>query len=438
MQSSILYQQFAKQITPLIEQGHTRFSVALSGGVDSVVLLHLLKTMQAFELQPELQIEAVYVNHGLSNYADDWQGFCEDLCQQLAVPFKAIKVAIEPQSRTSLEAQARDARYQALDATCMQSSVILLGQHLNDQLETFFLRLKRGSGLQGLGAMKPLRQLSTGRVCFRPLLYVTRAEVEQFAQQHLIDHITDDSNTDERFDRNYIRSQVMPVLTERFKGFEKSVARSIELLQQQQTLLDEYTSADLQLVQNPEQGISCSQLAGFSEARQANLVRFWLLQFTPQLPSQKQLQQILSQGLTAKADAQIKIRLIDGDIRRHQGFLYFVKPQVDASVIELSADNCLLCDGRRLTCMQGRGIRVPLATERVSIRFNESKARFKPLHKPGSNTLKHWFKDAKLAPWLRAHVPLVFYNEQLVQVVGYFINADYAVEHGVFWSIENE
>ena len=211
MYTSAIYQQFKKSLNSYIEQGKTVFTVALSGGVDSVVLLHLMGALK--EHNPVIDVSAIYVHHGLSQYADDWQRFCKNICIELNVPFEAVKVVIEQQSRTSLEAQARDARYKALDELSPQGSIILLGQHLNDQVETFLLRLKRGSGLKGLGAMHQARFLQSGRVCFRPLLNVTRSDIEAFAAQFNIKHITDDSNTDERFDRNFLRSKDSPCIS---------------------------------------------------------------------------------------------------------------------------------------------------------------------------------------------------------------------------------
>ena len=431
MQTSDLYHHFLAQLQPLLNAQQSSFSVALSGGVDSVVLLHLMK--QAQQQHSELKLEAVYVNHGLSKYADEWQGFCQSLCEELNVAFKAVHVEIYERSRTSLEAQAREARYQALDENCIPGSVILLGQHLNDQLETFLLRLKRGSGLQGLASMPQTRLLASGRVCFRPLINVTREQIEQFADEFAITHITDDSNVDERFDRNFLRHQVLPILTERFQGFEKSAARSIRLLQKQQSLLDEYTQNDLIHCQNKQGGLSCEAIAGFSKPRQANLIRAWLNQFTHQLPSENQLQQIIEQGLTAKADAQIKICLQSGDVRRHQQHWYFVKEQAIPEAMDIALQSVELIGGRKLILKAGKGIRKPKPDEQVRVEFNKPQARIKPLHKPGSNTLKHWFKDAKVAPWLRAQTPLIFYNDQLVQVVGYFISEQHSVEDGILW-----
>ena len=434
MQTTLLYQQVKNVIKPYVAAHKCSFTIALSGGVDSVVLLHVMNALKAD--MPQLQLSAVYVHHGLSQYADDWQLFCNKRCDALDITFYAAQVKIDRKTRTSLEQQARDARYQALDQLSPSGSIILLGQHLNDQLETLLLRLKRGSGLQGLTAMRQTRMLSSGRECVRPLLNVTRQDIEQFAVNFTLEHITDDSNSDERFDRNFIRQQVVPLLSERFKGFEKSATRSVNLLQQQQDVLDEYTQQDLQQCQNNQQGLSCLALANYSAARQANVLRSWLGQFTALMPSHQQTLQILSQGLTAQADAQLLIQLAQGQVRRHQQFLYFVRDTaVPLSQLVTDAE-LLLSDGRSLVQLTGEGIRKPLPNEQVTVHFNCPQARIKPLKKPGHNTLKHWFKDAKVAPWLRASVPLIFYNEQLVYVVGHFISAEHYQQEGIFWNIK--
>ena len=432
MHTSQIYLQVQQALNQYIENGQFTFTVALSGGVDSVVLLHIMHGLK--QQYPQLNLSAIYVNHGLSDNAHHWQQFCQARCEQLSIDFKAAHVIIKQQSRTSIEAQAREARYQALDEYSPSCSVILLGQHLNDQIETFLLRLKRGSGLKGLGAMQPIRVLERGRECFRPLLAIKRSEIEAFAQQFNISHITDESNSDERFERNFLRQQIVPKLAERFTGFEQCTARSIELLQQQQALLDEYTQQDLAQCINQHQALELHKLSDYSAGRIANVLRAWLALFSHTMPSQKQLTQIMSQAIHAQADAQIKIELSDGQIRRHQGLLYFVQPTPLALNIErVTSRELVLNDGQILQCLQGIGIRAPKPDEQVSVRFNCNSARIKPLKKPGSNSLKHWLKDAKVAPWLRAHIPLIFYNDELVQVVGYFVSDNHKDENGVIW-----
>ena len=117
--------------------------------------------------------------------------------------------------------------------------------------------------------------------------------------------------------------------------------------------------------------------------------------------------------------------------------MYFVNESVTAQKEQsVTSDNQKLSDGCYLMSFRGEGVRSPFADEQVTVRFNCPQARIKPLKKPGHNTLKHWFKDAKVAPWLRANIPLIFYNEQLVFVVGHFVSAEHYEQEGIFWKIK--
>lgn len=437
MKSSLLYQQFKTSMAALNPTQRV-LCVALSGGVDSVVLLHLCTLLR--EEFPELSVEAIYVHHGLSPHASEWQRFCAQLCEQLHVPFQFKKVKVERKARQSIESQARDARYMALDELASHKALLLLGQHGDDQLETFLLRLKRGSGLLGLGAMKPQTQLKSGRVCIRPLLNIGRDEIEAFATEYQITHIEDESNRRDDFDRNFLRNQVIPLLKSRFSGLLPSTLRSIQLLQQQQLLIDEISTEDLaQCIKrcNNALCLDIHQLGQLSELRQNNVVRAWLKRLQVAMPSQIQLSQIRQQALMSKEGAQLRIELKVGSVRRHRGLLYWVVEQeVPQAHTNIGLNTIQLSTDRTLSVSQGRGVREPNDGEVVSVRYGRLKEKFRPYLKPGRNTLKHWLKDAGIPVWQREQVPLIYYNDELVQVVGYYTNHDYFVaDSGIYWKV---
>ncbi|MCF2859446.1 tRNA lysidine(34) synthetase TilS [Pseudoalteromonas sp. SMS1] len=438
MERTSVYEQFVM----LLEQHsggriQNGFTVALSGGVDSVVLLHLCHTY--INQHRGIPLKAVYVNHGLSDSAMQWQRFCEQLCHTLSVEFSAVTVTLCPKPRVSLEAMAREARYRALDEHALPDSAILLGQHADDQVETFFIRLKRGSGLQGLGAMRFSTQLQSGRHCLRPLLNVERSDIEAFAKTFSLAHIEDESNQSDVFDRNFLRNHVLPLLKTRFKGFVPSVLRSISLLQAQQALVDEISYGDLTRC-TEHQCLLVTQLNTLSALRQNNVVRAWLAQKHVDMPSKKQLAQIIQQSLNARPDAQVNIQLAQGSIKLYQGKLYWVtKDQVPLPVVsDLKLTQPVrIADGRQLIVCEGKGVRRPLCAETVSLKFGCLSEHIKPLGKPGHNSVKHWLKDLKVPTWERTRVPLIFYNETLVAAVGYFVNETYASEQGIYWKEVN-
>ncbi|PAJ73287.1 tRNA lysidine(34) synthetase TilS [Pseudoalteromonas sp. NBT06-2] len=444
MKASKIYQTFSNVILQklkTIKPHSNSLTVALSGGVDSVVLLHLANTFQ--KNNPDIFISAIHVDHGLSDNAKNWQLFCTQLCDKLEIPLKIAEVSVIKKTRQSLEAVAREQRYLALFKLSDPTSIILLGQHQDDQVETFLLQLKRGSGLAGLSAMASLSS-QQGRYLLRPLLNTSRAQIECFAKNYAIPHINDESNDDKRFDRNYLRHDIVPQLNERFKGFNACVSRSVELLQQQQTLIDEISQSDLIQAyhfsqSNKANTIPVPFLSSLSFARQANLVRYWLGQHNLLMPSKAILDQILNQAINAKIDAKICIQLGKHTIQRFRNELYVVDPvETILDVLDCDIETVSLSNAAKLKKCQGKGIRDIKPEEILNIRFATLKDRIKPRNKPGSNTVKHWLKSEKVPPWQRDSIPLIYYDDTLVQVVGYFINDDYAQEQGVFWQLIEE
>ncbi len=403
--------------------------VAFSGGLDSTVLLHLASNYARLN---QIPLRAIYINHGLSPYADDWQSHCEQVCIDLGVSFQAIPVVLERGPRQSLEALARDARYQALLNAASDDDVILLGQHQDDQVETFLLQLKRGAGLKGLASMAP-RKHQHGHALVRPLLDISRSAIASYAKDNGLSWVEDESNLDEEFDRNFLRQSVLPLITKRFVGFNKAVARSARLLQQQAALIDEYAQADFQTL-HFNGTLSVSALAALSVARRNNVLRHWFSIEQLFMPSEAQMMEINKQVFAAKADANVLIQLGTKQLRRYRDRLYLVLPQAPIEpVSHVFGYRVPLSNGQVLNRVVGEGVRPPNDDEQISILFGMTSSRFKPQGKPGSNKLSHWFKEAGVPPWLRSRIPLVFYNDVCVQVVGYWFHQDYVTQDGQAW-----
>ncbi|NVJ58135.1 MAG: tRNA lysidine(34) synthetase TilS, partial [Vibrionaceae bacterium] len=217
-----LYQTFSTIIDRYYAP-NTRIVLAFSGGVDSRVLLDLLTQ---YHKEKQVDCLAVYVHHGLSSNADDWLARCQMWATQSGIDFIAEHVQLNANGE-SLEACAREARYQALRQHLNANDLLLTGQHSDDQLETFLLALKRGSGPKGLSAMGEATALGEATIV-RPLLSVSRAQIEHYAQQQGLEWVEDESNQDTRFDRNFIRHQISPLLTQRWPHFAQSVNRSAQ------------------------------------------------------------------------------------------------------------------------------------------------------------------------------------------------------------------
>jgi tRNA(Ile)-lysidine synthase len=256
--------------------------IALSGGLDSTVLLHLLASLAQREALPPLS--AIHIHHGLQAAADAWPAHCRELCAALSVPLQVEHVQVAPGA--SLEQAARDARYAAFAARLGDGELLLSAQHRDDQAETLLFRLLRGAGVQGLSAMPASRGLGAGQLV-RPLLNCSRAELLAYAREQKLHWVEDPSNADERFSRNYLRRQVLPVLLNRWPQALTSMSRSATHLSEAGQLLDELAQQDVAAAKVSGQfawlalpSLALAALRALSEPRQRNALRYWLRPMT--------------------------------------------------------------------------------------------------------------------------------------------------------------
>ncbi len=248
--------------------------VGFSGGLDSTVLLHLLAAERA---SSGVVLSAVHVHHGLNPQADAWARHCRAVCRHWQVPFLLRRVSVNRAPRTSLEQEARTARYAAFST--LPADVMALAHHANDQAETLLLQLLRGAGPKGLSAMASLKPL-VGAILkpsavWRPLLGFTRAQLEAYARRHQLGWIDDDSNRDVRFKRNFVRHELMPVLARGFPAPVAALARAARHQADAATLADVLADIDLAGARTGA-GLDAVFLRSLEDARLKNLLRRWI------------------------------------------------------------------------------------------------------------------------------------------------------------------
>lgn len=245
-----------------------RLCCALSGGVDSVVLLQMLH-----ELRPAFGFDlcAAHVHHHLSPRADAWAAFCTACCARLEIPCSVLHVDVPANDPEGLEAAARRARHAALDAVACDW--LVFGHHQDDQAETLLFRLMRGTGLRGAGAMAPLeRPAAVRRGRLRPLLGLRRAEIEAWARDRGLAWVDDDSNADCRFRRNALRHGVMPPIERIFPAAVPALARAAEHFREASALLDQLAALDEAACGGAM--LERTALLALDDARVANLLRW--------------------------------------------------------------------------------------------------------------------------------------------------------------------
>lgn len=414
-----------KLISLVLEQikHYPKLTIALSGGLDSMALLHLVKQIQVIHL-PNLKLKAIHIHHGLSPNADEWQQHCETYCQQWQIPLQTLKVSIDKKQH-NIEAQARSARYNAFQSVLTAQDVVCTAQHLDDQVETFFLALKRGSGLNGLSAM-PKSHQKYGFLLLRPLLEVSRSQLEQYAQQHQLCWVEDESNQDHAYDRNFLRSAVLPILNDRFQQFNQMVARSISHCQTQNELLHQLLAEQVKKLIQKEGSLAILPLHEKNELERNAILRFWLEAQQAPILSQTQLQQLWQTVAIAKQDANPKLIIESTQFRRFQNQLFRLPLYADLTNFNYIWDLKKVVDlpdklGQLKMGLEKGDCRLPHQDETVSIRFTAKPDNYAIVGRTHSRTLKKIWQERQISPWQRTRIPFIFYNETLICAVNQFV-----------------
>lgn len=398
------------------------FLIALSGGLDSTVLLSLFaKLRQKQPHLPPLSIRAIHIHHGLSQNADCWAKHCQDLCDQLQIPLIIERVQVD--KTNGIEAGAREARYQAIKKHLQTQEMLVTAHHLNDQTETFFLALKRGSGLQGLGAMQQ-QSVLFGMPILRPLLGFTRTQLENYAQKEKLNWITDESNEDNRYDRNFLRNEILPKLRERWAYFDLAVQRSAQHCFEQQQLINDLLSEIFTEHCQIKNQFKLCQFRKYSLAKQTALLRMWLAENQLEMPSKRQLTQLINDVIFAKEEANPQFQLVNKVIRRYQDSLYLTKPFSDLTKCTLKLEQNTLNlpdDLGNLTVQENEhnlifywqdySVTLEKTDLPISIRFGYSgKIKHHP-KRPREDIKKIW-QELSVPPWERNRIPLIFLRQR--------------------------
>jgi len=409
------------------------YHVAFSGGLDSCVLLYCMAQLRA---QSRVHsFSALHVHHGLSDDADDWDQHCQMLCEQLDIPYQLLKVNAHAENGEGPEAAARNARYLALADFIGHEDALLTAHHQNDQAETLLLQLMRGSGVPGLAAMPVSGHFSKG-LLLRPLLDVSRAQLKAYALKNELDWVEDSSNEDTRFDRNYMRHEIVPRLLTRWPGALNNVARTARHMADATGLVDDLACIDLGQCLHASR-LSVIELKGLSEPRQRNVLRYWFRQQSLAVPTDRQMQHIINDVLEAREDATPCVRWADVELRRYQQFLYVMHALTDHDTnqrIEWDLSNSLTIAGSGSVSVQScseKGLNASLyKAENLTIRFRQGGERLIPAGRRHHHELKSLLQEAHIPPWERDRIPLLYQQDELIAVANVCICEGWQAEAG--------
>ena len=401
--------------------------VAYSGGVDSHVLLHLCHAAG-------LPLRAVHIHHGLQAEADAWERHCAGVCKQLDIPYQCIHVDAIRGPGESPEDAARRARYRALEEALQPGEAVLVAHHQDDQAETLLLQLMRGAGPAGLASMPAVK--SFGRGCLaRPLLGFSRQSICDYAKAHGLSWIDDPSNADTRFDRNYVRSEVMPVFTQNWPGAVESLSQAASLQQDALEIIEAMAAVDLAAVATQQyNSLSISKLQRLPESRQYNVLRFWISFSGYDRPRRSILQEVVDSVLPAPEDATPLVLWGNTEIRRYQDTLYVLKALNSHEIHHVYAwdgEQPLYLEtlGIELYLEQslGSGIQREAVARGLTIRFRQGGEQIRPRGRQHTHSLKKLMQEAGIPPWQRSRIPLIYIDHELACVCGYWVADAFAV-----------
>ena len=390
-----------------------RVALALSGGVDSMVLLDVLAPLVASH---PLSLSAIHVHHGLSPNADRWAHFCAEQCALRNVQLTVHRLQLERRPGQSIEALARAARYKCLLAS--DADVVALAHHADDQAETVLLQLLRGAGPRGMSAMAGFRE---GRPSlWRPLLSLSRQKVHDYARSRGLAWIEDESNVDQKHKRNLLRHAVAPLLSASFPGYPGTLVRAAAHQAEATALLDELAALDAAGAVD-ELGLDRISLAALPAARAANLLRWFIRREGLRPPSQASLSEMLRQLVLSADDAKVSIAHEGREIGVHRGRIRVHTRPPEPYVLAWHGERevRLPCGALTFVPVHGAGLCADkLKPGPVSLRSRTGGERIQLATNRPHHAVKKLLQQAGLPRWERDALPLVWCGDELAAIPG--------------------
>jgi tRNA(Ile)-lysidine synthase len=411
----------------------TDIVVGYSGGLDSTALLHLLARRAQTPAGDRTGLRAIHIDHGLHPDSEAWASHCRAVCAELGVALEVIAVAVDRRNGLGPEAAARQARRAAFAQALRPGDILALAQHRDDQAETFLLRALRGSGIDGLAAMRPWRAFEPGWL-WRPLLATPRATLRAYAEAHGLRWIEDPSNADPTLDRNFLRHRVLPLLRERWPHTDTGFARAAALAANDSDLLLAEDARALYLVRDEVgDSLSLRALRALPAARRARILRHWVAERGwPPLPAEG-VERVEIDLLDADHDALPAFAWSGVEIRRWRESLYLRRPGG-----ELPADWSTLWDGRaplplpngdrlELRGLEQRGGERqdgPSFPAPVRVHPRRGGERIAMPDRDHHHALKHLLQEAGVPPWERPRMPLLSAEDGTLLAAGDQLRSD--------------
>jgi tRNA(Ile)-lysidine synthase len=430
VEQSYLSHKFSKNL---------KFMVGVSGGVDSIALVHALHLLSK---SYPMEISCIYINHQIHPDAKQWGGFVKRFSNKLDIEFISETVSLDQDLNLGIEGAARKKRYEAFYKH--QKNFLVLAHHEDDQLETLFLQLARGSGVKGLSCMA---ELDVKRKIWRPLLSTSKEDITHYQKINNLRFVEDESNKNNKFDRNFIRNKVIPQLKKRFPSFARTASRSVRHIANEYENQKISVEKKFNLALAANQTLKVSILKKLSNHDLTNVIRFWLNEHEIMMPNKKVTDQILNQVLKINSQSRLKIQLNGASIRAFNDSLHLViDRKVRFDKTRWRGQTTLdLGDGKSLEVSKLKGSGLSLDKIESSILFIDKpdamNTKIKIHRNRPSRSLKYLFQQYKVPVWDRVNYPCLYVNKNLIGLAGMGIDIDYQVnsdEVGINFEVQKK
>ncbi len=390
-----------------------KWYLAISGGVDSVVLLDLMR-----KNYPNKEMFIIHINHQLQVNANYWETFVHDLAKQHSMTCFSHRVSL----KNSSEESARIARYEVFKAYLKEPALLIMGHHLDDSLETMLQRFFRGSRTGGLTGIPQLRHFEQG-IIFRPLLRAFRNDILNYAQQNDLSWIEDPTNEESFYTRNFIRQKVLPLLNDHYQSLRKQLMMTQQMLADEHETLLDFFSPFIRLKE-----IDLKKLEHLSSTSLKTLIAYWVQYHQLSVPSYIAIEEFINQILTSSSDKHPILQIdVNCFIGYFQNTLYLENKNefsnIDEQRIELPLTNNKLMIGN-----------ISYLSDKKFIDFFSTSQELliiKPLTKKDEIMLNgkkikvtNYWKEFKIPPWRRQSIPGFFVGQIFIQYGIYCYNKE--------------
>ena len=403
------------------------------------MLLHL---MHALSPQLSAVLACIYINHGLSEHSDNWGKFCRNISNRYAIDFIELKIQEAPPAGVSIEAWAREMRYRLISDEMADGDILMTAHHRDDQVETVLLHLLRGSGPRGLSGMRTIRRFGRGWHA-RPILDCNRDELLHYATNNKLDYISDESNQDARYDRNFLRKNILPGLRKRWPNLNKTLARAADNQLFAVKILDALGAEDLKAAQGENNRvIDLDKFEKLDEQRQINLIIYWLRILDLPAPGVAHIDEIIKNIILSDYSKTPCTNWPGAEIRRYRRMMYALKPlspHNPGARYSWDINRPLTLSYGIIEAAKGtgNGLAAKLCSAGdISIRYRQGGEKIRLAERRHSITVKDLFQKYGVIPWYRDRIPLIYIDGNLAAIPDICIDGRFAAKKDeTSWSI---